>query len=400
MGSISALGTTYNLPNYGGELFQLSKTSAPFLSMVGAADLTGGAAGTDSPEFEWQTTDLRASSANNVAAEGADAPTLTGRTRAHVSNVAEIHHSAIGVSYMKQSATGLKSGVINMQPNPIGDELAYQIQLELLAMKRDLNASFLTGTYNKAASTSDQNKTRGVITAVTTNLVDAADGTTVSYTTATDGTFTVSAAPSTGDTVVFTSITTNTEISLDTPYYVTNVSSTTFKVSATKGGSVITFAATGSGDYSKGVTVTDTLVTSLTQSIYDNGGLSDSETFALFCNSRVKVDLTDAYSASSNRLIRYILSDDTLGGIRVDRIITDFGTLAVVLDPQMPRHKMLACTMSEIRPVFVDVPGKGHLFVEPLAKTGSTDRVQLYGQVGVAYGAESHHGVLTNLAAF
>ena len=400
MGAISALGTTYNLPNYGGELFQLSRTTAPFLSMIGAADLTGGAGGTDSPEFEWQTTDLRASTPNNVVSEGADAPALTGRTRSNVSNVAEIHHSAVGVSYMKQSAAGLKSGVANMEPNPVGNELAFQIQSELLAMKRDINASFLQGVYNKAASTADQNKTRGIITALATNVVDAANGATVSYTTATSGTFTVTTAPSTGDTVVFKTITTNTEIKVDTPYYVTNLSTTTFNVSATKGGAAITFAATGSGTYVKGVSVTSTLVDQLTQSIFDNGGLSDAATFVLFCNSRVRMDLTKAYAADANSLVRYTRGDETLGGVRIDRIQTDFGDLAIALDAQMPRHKLLACTINEVRPVFVDVPGKGHLFVEPLAKTGSQDKVQLYGQIGLAYGAESHHGVLTDLAAW
>jgi hypothetical protein len=398
MGSISALGTTYNLSNYGGELIQLSKTSAPFLSMCGGLAPGGVGGGVNDNEFEWQTVDLRASTPNNTVAEGQDAPTLTGRTRSNVSNVVEIHQSAVGVSYTKSAAYNQKAGVNNLQPNPVTNELAYQIQLELLAMKRDINASFLTGTYNKAASTSDENKTRGIITAVSTNVSDAAAGATVSYTTATTGVFTVSSnAPATGDTVVFTSITTNTEIVTDTPYYVTNVSSTTFKVSATKGGSFITFAATGSGSYSKGVAATSGLVDELLQDVYDNGGLTESETFTLWCNSRVNRDLTAAYLADD---VGFRNTSRTVGGVSVDTIITDFGTLNVALDPQMPRHKLLVATMSECMPVFLDIPGKGHLFVEALAKTGAQDKVQIYGEVGLKYGAESHHGVLKNLRAF
>jgi hypothetical protein len=56
--------------------------------------------------FEWQTVDRRASSANNVALEGAAAPTGAERSRANVSNVVEIHHSAIEVSYTKLAARG------------------------------------------------------------------------------------------------------------------------------------------------------------------------------------------------------------------------------------------------------------------------------------------------------
>lgn len=397
MGSISALGTTYNLPNYGGELIQLSKTSAPFLSMAGGLAPGGIGGGVGDYEFEWQTVDLRASTPNNVAAQGADAPTKTGRTRSHVTNVVEIHHSALGVSYTKQAATNRKDGIANLEPNPVGNELATQIQWELLAVKRDINASFLTGTYNKATSTSDQNKTRGIITAVTTNLSDAAS-TTVDTTTATTGVMTQSGtAPSTGDTIVFTSITTNTEISLDTPYYVTNVSSTTFKVSATKGGSTITFAATGSNSYILCAAPTSDMVDSLLQDVYDNGGLTENETFTLWCNSRVKRDLTAAYLDETKGFRN---TSRNVGGVTVDTIYTDFGTLNVALDPQMPRHKLLVATMSEVMPVFLDIPGKGHLFVEPLSKTGSSDNVQIYGEVGVKYGAESHHGVLTNLRAF
>jgi hypothetical protein len=48
----------------------------------------------------------------------------------------------------------------------------------------------------------------------------------------------------------------------------------------------------------------------------------------------------------------------------------------------------------------MDVPGRGHFFVEPLAKTGAQEKVQLYGEIGLAYGAERHHGVLKNLVAF
>lgn len=401
MAGISALGTTYNLPNYTGELFQLSPTTAPFLTMAGG--LSGGMQ-TSAPKFEWETEDLRASTPNNVVLEGQDATNPVGRVRANVYNVLEIHQSFIEVSYSKQAAVQYRAGLNTGQEQPITDELAHQINAEVIAKKRDVNASFLVGAFNEPTDNTQKRQTRGIITAVTTNLQDAAAlsstaaQTGVSYTTATNGTFTVSAAPATGSTVVFTSITTNTEIVLDTPYYVTNLSATTFKVSAAKGGAAITFAATGSGVYSIGQTVTDTLVGGILQSVYDNGGLTEDETFTLFCNSGVKRALSVAYIKGYGA--GYFPQSRTVGGVKVDTILTDFGTLNVVVDRQMPRHKILAATMSEVHPVFMDVPGRGHFFVEPLAKTGAQEKVQLYGEIGLAYGAERHHGVLTNLAAF
>lgn len=47
--------------------------------------------------------------------------------------------------------------------------------------------------------------------------------------------------------------------------------------------------------------------------------------------------------------------------------------------------------------MFLRVPGRGFLFAEPLAKTGASDRFQIYGEVGLRYGNERSHGKITNL---
>ena len=44
-------------------------------------------------------------------------------------------------------------------------------------------------------------------------------------------------------------------------------------------------------------------------------------------------------------------------------------------------------------------PGKGFLFQEPLAKVGSADRTQIYGEIGLEYGSEAAHGKITRLAS-
>ena len=48
MAQVSGIGTTWNLPNYAGELFTADPTQTPFLSMIGG--LTGGRQ-TDNFEF-------------------------------------------------------------------------------------------------------------------------------------------------------------------------------------------------------------------------------------------------------------------------------------------------------------------------------------------------------------
>lgn len=336
MSGITTLGTTYNLPNYTGELFQKSPTTAPFLSMAGG--LSGGK-NAAAPKFEWQTEDLRAPVANNVVLEGQDAANPVGRVRGNVYNVCEIHQSFIEVSYSKQGAYQFRSGLNTGQDQPITDELAHQVMAEVVAKKRDVNASFLVGTFQEPTDNTTKRQTRGIVTAVTTNLQDAAalsataNQTGLSATTATSGTFTVTAAPATGSTIILTAKS-NTELALDTPYYVTNLSTTTFNVAATKGGAAITFAATGTATYSIGQTITDTLVGGLLQGVWENGGLTEDETFTLFCGSRAKRDISVAYI--KNYGAGFFGQSRTVGGVDCTTITTDFGTLNLVLDRQMP----------------------------------------------------------------
>ena len=49
--------------------------------------------------------------------------------------------------------------------------------------------------------------------------------------------------------------------------------------------------------------------------------------------------------------------------------------------------------------MFLNIPGKGVLFEEELAKVGSSDRTQIYGEIGLKYGNEAAHGVIRGLAA-
>src|SRR5690349_14833773 len=102
MSGITGVGTTYNLPNFVGELFGTSPEDTPFLSAVGG--LTGGES-VASTIFTWQSYDLRDAADDRQRTEGADAPTAEGRARANGSNVLEIHQEQVAVTYTKQGAT-------------------------------------------------------------------------------------------------------------------------------------------------------------------------------------------------------------------------------------------------------------------------------------------------------
>src|SRR4051812_14939163 len=114
MAGITSLGTTYNLPNYTGILYEIAPSDTPFFSAIGGLN---GAGQTTSTEFEWETYDFRNPS-QNVKVEGAAAPTAEERVRANVTNVTQIHQEKVSVSYSKQSAFGKHDGTNTEAINP------------------------------------------------------------------------------------------------------------------------------------------------------------------------------------------------------------------------------------------------------------------------------------------
>ena len=78
-------------------------------------------------------------------------------------------------------------------------------------------------------------------------------------------------------------------------------------------------------------------------------------------------------------------------GVNVTDIETDFGRFPIVLNRHIPANTVLFLEMSVLAPCFLPIPGKGHFFLEPLAKSGSYDRQQLYGEIGLRYGPQGWH---------
>ncbi len=393
MAGITGLGTTYNLPNYTGILHLLSRAETPFFSAIG-----GLAAGGQTTEtsFEWETYDMRDAAQPAGIVEGADAPTSQSRVRASVSNVVQIHQEAVSVSYSKLAAVGQKSGVNNEQRNPIRSELDWQVEVMLKQMVRDIEVSFLTGTYQAPANNSTGRKTRGLLPAATTNAMDVTGAAlpTVTATATTDLVNSTSHGLVVGDSVIFTALTGGAGLATQTPYYVVWKDANTFKVSAVKGGTPIDITTDASAATAYKLTaLTLGNVEDLFQRIYDVGGMDETST--VVANSSQKRALSAVYGAA------YAKADPvqgTIGGVNVTQLDTDFGRVNIMLDPFMPRHKLAVAKLGQCRPVFLEVPGKGHFFAEPLAKTGAAEKVQLYGEVGLDYGNEMAHGVITGLA--
>lgn len=391
MAGITGMGTTYTLPNYTGVLYGLTPTSTPFFSAIGG--LSGGGQ-TTSTEFEWETYDLRNAS-QRVALEGADAPTAQERVRAAVSNVCQIHQSQVSVSYTKLAAVGAKAGVNNDAMNPVRNELDWQTTRELESLVRDIEHSFIQGSYQKPSDNSTARKTRGLLAAISTNLIAKATSTVTGLSAATDTVTETSTGLSNGDQIIFTDVGDSTTLVPGRVYYVVSKSTNAFKVATSSGGSAVTIGtATVSYRVPWATTLTTTHVDDLLQSVYDNGGIADQGTATLMVNSVQKRAVTAAYAGAYGKFVE---SSRTVGGVAVETIQTDFGILNVMLSRFVPQDTILVTSLEQCQPVYLEIPEKGHFFAEPLAKVGASEKVQIYGEVGLAYGNEKAHGAITGL---
>lgn len=325
MGAISGQGTTFNLPNYTGQLFGVTPQDTPLLSSLGG--LTGGMS-VDSTVFSWSTYDLRDADETRQRLEGANAPTASARTRATVSNVLEIHQEQLEVSYTKQAAIGQIAANGSAHPygeagtgsNAVSDEVDWQLRQHLVQIARDVEVGFIKNTKVEPTDNNTARKTGGLASVITSNVVDGGD----------------------------------------TPL------------------------------------VKDDVLDAC-QEAYDNGGLMEGETRVIMLGSTQKRALTDAFINSTDG---YRFGTSTVGGVNCQTVETDFGVLNVMLNRHVPTDQAYILSLEDLDVCFLEVPGKGHFFVEPLSKTGAADKFQIYGEIGLKYGNEKKHAKIHNLGGY
>lgn len=316
MANITGTGTSWNLPNYAGELFTASPTKTPFLSAIGG--LSGGRK-TESSEFitgqEYEFPDAAQPAISETASE--TAPTATALVREQKKNVTQIFHEAISITYAKMANRGQLAGLnlAGQQANP-GNEKDWQIARRLEKMARDIEYTFLNGAYQRSNGAAVADKTRGMLELCSTG----------------------------------------TTIDLDN--------------------AALTLAG----------------LQPLYKAMADAGAPFGK--MALFCNSAVKQMLTAFYE---NQLGYNLRAARNEGGMNVTHIETDFFEMDIIYDPFMPADSLLIADLSVCAPVFQEVPGKGVLFYEELAKTGAAEKGQLFGMVGLDHGPQFAHASITGI---
>ncbi len=312
---------TQNLFSLLGELFQVGKRPNTFLRLLGG--LQGQVTETTAKEFPTGVYySLRAPSQPSVL-EGANAPAAQNRTITQSTNVIQIFQEAIAITYLAMGDKTM-AGVV---PIPQGaangpvinprDE-AWQIKAALDTIAQDANYSFLNGVFaNPADPSGVALRTRGLLTGLTTNVVDhSADA---------------------------------------------NITPAMYR------------------SYFNSM---------LAQMIASNGYLID-ETFTVMAGVTEYANICAAYEQLGTQ---YLQAEQEVFGVKVRKIVTRFGTLLLALDPDMPAQTVAIIDMGVCGVVGMPVPGKGLIFAEMLAKTGSAESWQIYGQLGFDGAYEALHG--------
>lgn len=318
MPQVNGTGNTFNLPNYAGDLFTASPTQTPFLSMAGG--LSGGK---QTDNFEFQTGivyDLPEAQQPEISENASvKAPAASHVARSQQTNVVQIHQEVIDLTYAKQSNSGRLSGLnsAGQTANP-GDEKAFQVQQKLIKISRDVEHSFLNGSYNKTQDGDTANKTRGMLELCTSDAGTSIDA--------------------------------------------------------------------------AGAPLRKAMLDQLFREMADNG--ATFITMVLYCNSFIKQAITNLYADFFKAQMQMT---QKIAGMNVTQIESDFCKVGICFDPFIRKDALLVADMAQVAPVFQPVPGKGNFFEEPLAKEGASDRIQIYGQIGLAHGPAFLHGAITGL---
>lgn len=162
--------TSFGVLNYSGMLFNKGNTRTPLSAIIGSKAKT-----TNHVEFiTGQEYTAGGDGSQPAISETASltAPNASTVTREQKTNVTQIFMESVGISYAKQSNMGTLSGIniANQKANPIS-ELDFQVAAKMQKINRDIEYTFINGVYNKATSDSTANKTRGLISAATSNVM-------------------------------------------------------------------------------------------------------------------------------------------------------------------------------------------------------------------------------------
>lgn len=136
----------------------------------------------------------------------------------------------------------------------------------------------------------------------------------------------------------------------------------------------------------------------LTTSDIDNAMIALSET--------IEAPMDDMYIMGGAAAVKKVADlygvapfagpDNTTGGNKIETIITQFGRLKLMWEPNVAAATLIIFDLSQLALVGLPVEGKGVLFYEDLEPAGASTKGQFYGQLGLGYRHEKFHAKITN----
>lgn len=345
MATVSGTAETYDLPQYVGELFLSGDEPRSLLRLIGVSsdedleDLQQGQLNNGrtilSNQFNLNVDYDLPSASQPSHAEGADA-SYSERDTSADQNVVQIHQEGIALSYSAQSNQETLSELGSTGETVMGDDgqqvdpgqLSFQASRKVEKIARDLNYSFVQGTFAQGSAGSARG-TRGISNAVSTNVFDNS-GTARNLT----------------------------------------------------------------------VSIFETAL----KDMIANGAFNVGARVVALCDADQYENLIDLYEPDSGSGLEQLAPRSaTQAGVMIQTIRTKWGFVDVAYDADMPSGEIMI-----LQPQFMEAVAreireegqrKGVLFLEPLAKTGSASKYQLYGEWGLDYGPEWKHGKIDDLNA-
>lgn len=135
-----------------------------------------------------------------------------------------------------------------------------------------------------------------------------------------------------------------------------------------------------------GASIMRSTINSLLKKMYDSGVSPDGNT--VFVNSAIAAAITEAFTGSNSLYPNGV----TTAGAAIRGLMTDFGTVNIILARTIPQNVLLCAKTSAIHPVEQITPGKGNFFYEDKPSTGAAYNGMIFGQIGLDYGVEYLHG--------
>jgi hypothetical protein len=330
-----------NINNFTGELFKITPHRTPLLSASGG--LTGGKA-INSTYFQFQTVDNAVVSSVTPGSEGG-APNFNGRSRSAVQGVLEIFHEAVQITFTAQAAYG--------EIVPFDLASSYKNSIDKLALEgtnpvNDEMAAQLELVLELVAKKAEFQAFNGAFS----------DGTS----------------------------STRQMRGLD-------------EHCSLSGGNIYFNDANGDGSGADQKIHWDTVAGAM-KKLYDAGAPLREP--VLFISPQMLLDLNKELvnPTVSGALTGGILPRDrNVGGVDIDTIVTPFGAMGLALSDYLPANKAFIVDMAFVTPVFLNVPGKGTVFIRDLDQ-GDNARMgkAVYMEMGYDFGPPQYHCEIADIA--